>query len=68
MGVGEIITQIRLGKGNKDEVICSGKEDGTLVYLSKRKNLKRTSSKDHVFKASLEEKAENSQGAHERHD
>lgn len=26
MGIGEIITQIRLGKGSKDEIICSGKK------------------------------------------
>lgn len=26
LGVGEIITQIRLGKGSEDEVICSGKK------------------------------------------
>lgn len=26
MGLGEIITRIRLGKGSEDEVICSGKK------------------------------------------
>lgn len=35
MGVGEVITQFRLRKGNKDEVICSGKGDGILVFSEK---------------------------------
>lgn len=38
MGESEIITQIKLGKGPKNEAIDSGK-DGTLVFDNKRRNL-----------------------------
>lgn len=38
MGESEIITQIKLGKGPKNEAIDSGK-DGTLFFDNKRRNL-----------------------------
>lgn len=44
------------------------KEDSTVVFGGKRRNLeKRDNSKDHVFKSPLGEKAETSQGPHQRH-
>lgn len=45
------------------------KEDSTVVFGGERRNLgKRASSKDHVFKSPLGEKAEKSQDPHQRHD
>lgn len=50
--MGEIITPIRLGKGSKELAHTFRKEDSTVVFGDKRRNL-RTSSKDHVFKSPL---------------
>lgn len=38
-GAGEVITQIKLGKGSTNEIMHSGKEDGMLDFDSRRRHL-----------------------------